>query len=305
MSRRQTEQLHRLLLLLLLPPLGLFALYLAVRDRSWRSLSNRFACALRPEADDNKPVWIHCASVGETNTAMPLIKLWLRAHPQHRIVVTTTTASAARLLERHALPRVCHYYLPLDYPGFHKRFIRAIRPRCLLVLETEIWLGMFSQCHRHGVAVIILTRAIATHPQAQAWLGSYFSRQSGSRWRGCTVQGAISRRETTRKLNRQPIRAAAEKLRTIRNHDSTPLLTSGKPQAAPLRRDISSGPQTLRPARKRGAVKTSSASGPPARYLVIAPIPKRGSSAAQRKLKKRRARRKSNDRKVPTSDTQI
>ena len=175
MNRRQTEQLYRLLLLLLLPPLSLIALYLAIRDRSWRSLSNRFARALHAEADDNKPVWIHCASVGETNTAMPLIKLWLQAHPEHRIIVTTTTASAARLLRRRALPRVRHYYLPLDYPGFHKRFIRAIRPRCLLVMETEIWLGMFSQCHRHGVAVIILNARLSQRTlRARAWLGAYF-----------------------------------------------------------------------------------------------------------------------------------
>lgn len=171
----KTEQLYRLFLRLLSPLLVLFILYWAVRNRSWRSLSNRFACSLHAETGKNKPLWMHCASVGELNAALPLIKQWRQSHPQNRIVVTTTTATAARLLKRQALPGVRHYYLPLDYPSIHKRFIRVVQPRCVLVLETEIWLGMFSQCHRYGVPIIILNARLSQRTlKARRWLGSYF-----------------------------------------------------------------------------------------------------------------------------------
>ena len=275
--KQKIEQLYQLFLWLISPLLILFIAYLAVRDRSWRSISNRFAGGLHADKTKQQAVWVHCASVGEVNTALPLIKMWLQAHPQGRIVVTTTTVSAARLLKRYALPAIHHYYLPLDYSSLQRRFIRALRPRCLLVVETEIWLGLFSQCHRQGVPVIIINARLSQRSlRTRSWLGGYFRASLAH------TQLVLARSQNDHKAYQQ-LGMAADKIELLGN-----LKYASVGQRAGARligRDYYLAASTHQ-GEDEDIVNTFCASCP-AELLVLAPrYPRRG-RALYKKLKKR------------------
>lgn len=186
-----TRFLYRSLLRLAFPAVLLHAAALAVRERSARYLMQRFG--LRLPATAAAPLWIHCASVGELNTALTLAAAWRKARPGDDILLTSATVSAHRLFRRKAGANLRHCYLPLDYPLLCRRFLKAVRPRCALMMEAEIWLNLFGECGARGVPVLIVNgRLSAKTMQPARRFGGYY-RQSLSH-----VRAVLARSEQDR-----------------------------------------------------------------------------------------------------------
>ncbi len=171
-----TRFLYRSLLRLAFPAVLLHAAALAVRGKSARYLLQRLG--LRLPAPPAPPLWIHCASVGELNTALTLAAAWREAHPGDDILLTSATVASRRLFRHKAGAGMHHCYLPLDYPLLCRRFIKKIRPRCALIMEAEIWLNLFVECGARGVPVIIINGRLSDKTLKPArHFGSYY-RQS-------------------------------------------------------------------------------------------------------------------------------
>lgn len=186
-----TRLLYRSLLRIAFPAVLLHAAALAVRERSARYLMQRFG--LRLPAPAAAPLWIHCASVGELNTALALAAAWRKARPGDNILLTSATVSAHRLFRRKAVANMRHCYLPLDYPLLCRRFLKTIRPRCALMMEAEIWLNLFGECDARGVPVIIVNgRLSARTMQPARRFGGYY-RQSLSHVRAVLARSQQDR----------------------------------------------------------------------------------------------------------------
>ncbi|WP_018871874.1 3-deoxy-D-manno-octulosonic acid transferase [Thioalkalivibrio sp. ALJ16] len=99
------------------------------------------------------PVWIHAVSVGEVLAAEPLIRGLLASGV--RPLVSTTTPTGAAMLEERLGGQVTHRFLPLDLPWLQRRFLRAVRPRCVVIMETEIWPNLLAQAARAQVPVVL------------------------------------------------------------------------------------------------------------------------------------------------------
>ncbi|WP_110685611.1 lipid IV(A) 3-deoxy-D-manno-octulosonic acid transferase [Salinicola aestuarinus] len=144
------------LLLILLSPL--------VWRRVWREWAptnpRRERLGLIAEVDDPRPcLWLHAASVGEVATATPLIEALLADHPGHRLVITTMTATGAERVRERFGERVRHHFLPLDFPGATRRFVRRLAPALAIIAETELWPNLLAACrHRHVPVAIVNAR---------------------------------------------------------------------------------------------------------------------------------------------------
>ncbi len=142
------------LVLMLLTPFVLLRLWRRGRKtpayrRRW---SERFAFVT---ALESRPIWVHAVSVGEMLAAVPLIKHLLNANPDTPVLVTTTTPTGSEQVKRLFGEQVLHVYMPYDMNGVIKRFLNRIRPRLLVVMETELWPNLFHHCSRQDVPVII------------------------------------------------------------------------------------------------------------------------------------------------------
>ncbi|MBC6414475.1 MAG: hypothetical protein GDA45_06310 [Chromatiales bacterium] len=164
---------YRLLLWAGLPLLLLYTITVGVRSRSFRYILQRFG--LRLPAMSKQPLWIHCVSVGELNTALVLLEQWLDRYPEDRILVTTSTTSAATVFASKADARMQHCYLPLDYRWSIMRFLKTLKPRVAIVMETEVWFNLFHGCAELNIpSVIINARLSKRTAEANVWLRRYY-----------------------------------------------------------------------------------------------------------------------------------
>ncbi len=166
---------YRLLLWVIFPVITVYTATVAWRYRCVRYFLQRFAYFHRSRRSASRPLWFHCASVGETNTALPLIHAWLEHHPNDSIIITSNTPTASRLIKKQAVDNIRHCYLPLDYPSGCRRFLTALRPRCALIMETELWFNLFNECRKMEIPIFLLNARLSektlTH---RHWLTSYY-----------------------------------------------------------------------------------------------------------------------------------
>jgi len=84
-------------------------------------------------------VWVHAASVGETNAILPLIDRIRHERGDINFLLTTGTVTSAGIAARRMGPRVIHQYIPLDAPEYAARFLDHWRPDLAVFTESEIW----------------------------------------------------------------------------------------------------------------------------------------------------------------------
>jgi 3-deoxy-D-manno-octulosonic-acid transferase len=102
-----------------------------------------------------RPLWIHAVSVGEAQAAAPIVQALATAHPELPIVVTTTTPTGRDRVALALGTQVIHRYMPYDLPAAVARFLSRIRPRMLVVMETELWPNLLAACEQRDVPVLI------------------------------------------------------------------------------------------------------------------------------------------------------
>jgi 3-deoxy-D-manno-octulosonic-acid transferase len=141
-------------------------------------------------------LWLHAVSVGEVLAAGPLIDRLQTEHPQHRIVVSTGTASGRFLAERMVGSDKV-FTLPFDLAFLMKRYLRTLQPELVLLMENEIWPNLIDQCQRHGIPVAVVNARIANDSRRRSRVLRPLWRQA---FRGVTLFLAQSEQDASRIL---------------------------------------------------------------------------------------------------------
>jgi len=159
---------YTLLLRLLAPALLAHTAWQALRAGSLHYLVQRLGLYRHDTLVD---LWLHAASVGEVNAALPLIVEVSKRSPTLRILVTTTTTSGAANARRCLPEGVEHAYLPIDWPGAVRRFLRTFRPGCAAIMETELWPNLYAGCEAHDVPLVIVNGRLSLRTRrAPRWV---------------------------------------------------------------------------------------------------------------------------------------
>ena len=145
----------------------------------WKSVSNKKSRYLLQRLGFNYAklpincLWFHCASVGEVNTLLPLLKNLHSKNNLLKFIITTNTITGGKIVKQQKLDYLFHCYLPFDWRFSVNRFLSTARPTALYVLETEIWPNLFSLCHNKGISIhIINARLSSKTTKAKPWIKS-------------------------------------------------------------------------------------------------------------------------------------
>ncbi|OHY90007.1 3-deoxy-D-manno-octulosonic acid transferase [Vibrio rotiferianus] len=109
---------------------------------------------------EGKPIWIHAVSVGESIAATPLIKAIKEKDPEQVVVVTTTTSTGAAQISKLG-SLVEHRYMPIDFSFAIKGFLRAIQPKQMLIIETELWPNTLNTVHKAGIPITVVNARLS------------------------------------------------------------------------------------------------------------------------------------------------
>jgi 3-deoxy-D-manno-octulosonic-acid transferase len=99
--------------------------------------------------------WLHAVSVGEAIAAAPLVDGLRRLYPELPLVMTTVTATGARVVAERFDGLATHRYFPLDFPAAVRRTVRTIDPAFFICMETELWPNVLRELGRRGVPTMI------------------------------------------------------------------------------------------------------------------------------------------------------
>jgi 3-deoxy-D-manno-octulosonic-acid transferase len=101
-------------------------------------------------------VWLHAASVGESQSLLVLLGRLLERDPGLSAVVTTGTVTSAALMARRLPARAWHQYVPVDLPQAAARFLDHWRPDLVLWAESELWPNLLDAVHRRGLPAALV-----------------------------------------------------------------------------------------------------------------------------------------------------
>ncbi len=201
--------IYRLLIIFLSPIILGHIVWLTLRNKQpryfWQRLGFKFS-----QLPKNS-LWFHCASVGEVNTLLPLLKNIHKKNDQLKIIITTNTITGGKVVKQQKLDYLYHSYLPFDWCYAVNFFISATRPAALYVMETEIWPNLFSRCNDKKIALYIINARLSTKTTtANSWLKSLLKVS-------LSKVDAIYARSEDNALAYQQLGAAANKTKTIGN----------------------------------------------------------------------------------------
>ena len=111
-------------------------------------------------------LWIHAVSVGEVNLALVLIRQLREIQPALRIAVSTTTATGFNVAKSQlADERTTVIYNPIDFLGSVASAFDAIRPRRLILIESEIWPNYIWSAKRRNIPVYLVNARLSARTE--------------------------------------------------------------------------------------------------------------------------------------------
>lgn len=171
---------------------------------------NGQATAARPRGT---LIWMHTVSVGEFLSVLDLLRDLVASDV--RILLTTTTSSAADLAADRLPDGVIHQFAPLDTPMAVRRFLDHWRPDLAAFVESEIWPNQIVMAHKRAIPLVLLNARLSAsalkrwgkHPRTARALLSRFAR-------------IMTQTESTR-LALEELGAPADRLRTTGDMKAT------------------------------------------------------------------------------------
>jgi 3-deoxy-D-manno-octulosonic-acid transferase len=109
---------------------------------------------------DADTIWIHAVSVGEVLAVTQVIADLQAQLPDSRIVVSTTTDTGQKLA-RQRFGEENVFRAPLDLPWAVQAFIDALRPRMLVLAESEFWPNLLHIAHEAGVTIAVVNARVS------------------------------------------------------------------------------------------------------------------------------------------------
>lgn len=127
-----------------------------------------------------RPILIHGVSAGEVVSARALVDALVRHDPHVRIQLTTGTLDGRTIANhiRNDVPQVIgSAFLPWDRPRAVRRWLTRLNPRAVVIVETELWPGLFSACRALDIPLSVVSgRLYPRDVSRYRWLGGWWAR---------------------------------------------------------------------------------------------------------------------------------
>ena len=136
----------------------------------WYNGRKNWESKLRQNVDPGqRPIWIHCSSLGEFEQGRPIIEAIKQQNPNQKILLTFFSPSGYEVRKNYANADYI-LYLPLDTKRNARAFIEIANPQKAIFIKYEFWYHYLNQLHSHNIPTYIVS---AIFRPEQAFFKSY------------------------------------------------------------------------------------------------------------------------------------
>ncbi len=144
-------------------------------------------------------IWVHAVSVGEVQVAGQLMRAWRDVEPDVKFLFSTTSSTGWKMAEREIGEGDVLIYNPLDFPNFVKSALKLVRPRAVILTESEIWPVFIRTAKRMGIPLFLINARVSDRSAP---------RYARARWFFKDVFGSFTRIFAQSELDRDRLIAA-------------------------------------------------------------------------------------------------
>ena len=135
-----------------------------------------------------KVIWFHGSSVGEVLSIMPLIERLEKNSKIKQIVITSSTLSSSKVLEKYKLNKTIHQFFPIDANLIIKKFLNYWKPTVVFFVESEIWPNTIQNLHKRNIKIALLNARITNKTFTKWFKFKSFSKDIFNKFDLCLCQ---------------------------------------------------------------------------------------------------------------------
>ena len=161
-------------ILLLISPIVILYRILISKESKERFLEKYSIFSKRKKK--GKLIWFHGASVGEILTVIPLIEKYEKDKSIRQILVTSTTLSSSKVLERFKFKKTIHQFYIFDLLFLTSRFLDYWKPNIAIFIDSEIWPAMFKTLNKNNIPLLLLNARLTKKSFNKWYKYKFFSK---------------------------------------------------------------------------------------------------------------------------------
>lgn len=120
-----------------------------------------FDSKLKQAITNRQVLWMHAVSVGEVNICTQLIRALEPRVPNLKIVVSTTTTTGMGELQKKLPTHISKIYYPIDRRPYVMRALASIRPKAIVLVESEIWPNFLWRARDLGIPLFLVNARLS------------------------------------------------------------------------------------------------------------------------------------------------
>jgi 3-deoxy-D-manno-octulosonic-acid transferase len=129
--------------------------------------------------NQQKTIWMHCASLGEFEQGRPLLEKIKEQYPLQKIVLTFFSPSGYETM-KHYKGADYIFYLPMDGKKNASKFIEAINPGIVLWVKYEFWFYYLTSLKAKNIPVLMVSGLFREGQPFFRWYGAIWRQMLGS-----------------------------------------------------------------------------------------------------------------------------
>ena len=169
--------IYQILLTILLVTSPIFILFRILKNKEHKKrFVEKFSITSKQRKRGNL-IWFHGASVGEILSIIPLVKFYEKKNKIHQILITSSTLSSSKVIQKFKFKKTIHQFFPIDHFFFVNKFLNHWKPNLAIFIESEVWPYMFKKLYNRKISLILLNARL-TKKTFNRWIKINFFTKS-------------------------------------------------------------------------------------------------------------------------------
>jgi 3-deoxy-D-manno-octulosonic-acid transferase len=114
-----------------------------------------------PQVKNKDIIWVHAVSVGEVIAASPIIDAIRKKFPKYSFLISTVTDTGQDMAKKAISDPKEIIYFPLDFRWIVNKVLKSIKPKLLIMVETELWPNFIRETKKREIPLAVVNGRIS------------------------------------------------------------------------------------------------------------------------------------------------